>query len=73
MNGRLTERLQLVPGDWLRVTQDGGEAILVCQRDDRLPDDCVRVAAANEATMQLGAPCAAVTVERVSGTAEISG
>jgi NADH-quinone oxidoreductase subunit G len=73
MNGRLTERLQLVPGDWLRVTQDGGEAILVCQRDDRLPDDCVRVAAANEATMQLGAPYAALTVERVSGTAEISG
>jgi NADH-quinone oxidoreductase subunit G len=72
MNGRLMERLQLQPGDRLCVTQDGGEAILVCQRDDRLPDDCVRVAAANEAAMQLGAPYAALTVERVSSTAEIS-
>ncbi len=72
MNGRLMEQLQLQPGQRVRVTQDGGEAILACQRDDRLPDDCVRVAAANDATMHLGAPYAALTVERVSMTAEVS-
>ncbi len=71
MNGSLIERLQLQPGDRVRVTQDGGEAILICQRDDRLPDDCVRVAAANEATVQLGAPYAGLTVERVCSSGEI--
>ena len=73
MNQRLMERLQLRPGQRIRVRQDGGEAILVCQRDDRLPDDCVRIAAANDAAMRLGAPYAALSVEHVSSTAEVSG
>ncbi len=72
MNARLIERLQLRPGERVRVKQDGGEAILVCQRDDRLPDGCVRVAAANETTMSLGSPHGELSIERVSGTAEVS-
>ena len=72
MNGNLIERLQVQPGQRVRIWQDGGEAFLICQRDDRLPDDCVRVAAANEATTNLGAPHAALTVERSTSAEEIS-
>jgi NADH-quinone oxidoreductase subunit G len=72
MNASMIERLGLRQGDRVRVAQDGGEAILICQRDDRLPDDCVRVAAATEATMQLGAAYGALQVERLSTSAEVS-
>ncbi len=65
MNVNLIERLALHTGDRVRVSQDGGEAILAVARDDRLPDGCVRVAAANAATSQLGAPFGAISVERL--------
>ncbi|KPK35595.1 MAG: NADH dehydrogenase [Betaproteobacteria bacterium SG8_40] len=71
MNARLIERLALSAGDRVRVSQDGGEAILTVARDDRLPDGCVRVAAANAATSQLGSPFGTVSVERLAAVAEV--
>jgi len=38
----------------VRVTQDQGEARLTAALDDRLPEDCVRVAAAHRDTAGLG-------------------
>ena len=54
-----------------RVSQDGGAVTLNCYRDDRLPDDCVRVATANAATVQLGAAFGRLNVERLASTAEV--
>ena len=71
MNVNLMERLALQAGDRVRISQDGGEAILAVARDDRLPDGCVRVAAASAATSQLGTSCGAVRLERLASAAEV--
>ncbi len=66
MHGKLIDELKLRPGERLRISQDGGEAILDFDRDDRLPHRCVRVATATDATAQLGAGFGSVTIERVA-------
>jgi len=66
MNARLLQRLGLAAGQPVRVTQDGGEARLEAALDERLPDDCVRVAAAHPATAGLGPMFGTVRVERAS-------
>ncbi|MGH8687929.1 MAG: molybdopterin-dependent oxidoreductase, partial [Burkholderiales bacterium] len=66
MNARLLQRLGLAAGLPVRVTQDGGEARLEAALDERLPDDCVRVAAAHPSTAGLGSMFGAVGVERAS-------
>ena len=71
MNANLMQRLGLRQGDRVRVSQDGGAVTLNCYRDDRLPDDCVRVATANAATVQLGAAFGRLNVERLASTAEV--
>ena len=63
MHSRLAQELALQPGDRVRVSQDGGEAVLAFACDDRLPHACVRVAMANESTMRLGAPFGPIKVE----------
>jgi len=72
MNANLMARLGVRQNERVRVTQDGGEAILACQCDDRLPEDCVRIAAANAATTQLGSAYGLLNVERLANTAEIT-
>ena len=64
MNGATAARLGLVNGGNARVTQDGGEAILMIAIDDRMPADCVRVPAGLPATATLGAMTGSITVER---------
>ena len=64
MNRALYERLGLRDGDLVRIRQ-GGEALVVAGVDERLPDDCIRLAAAREETSALGAMFGAVSVERV--------
>ena len=64
MNGATASRLGLVNGGNARVTQDGGEAILMIAIDDRMPIDCVRIPAGLPATATLGAMTGAITVER---------
>lgn len=66
MNGALMQRLGLKEGDRVRVVQEGGAAELQVIRDDRLPDDCVRVPAAHRLTCGLGGMLDTVTLERVA-------
>ena len=66
MPGALMDRLKLREGDIVRITQQGGEARLPVKRDDHLPADCVRVAAAHPLTAALGDMFGSVTLERVA-------
>jgi len=66
MPGALMDRLELREGDIVRITQQGGEARLPVKRDDHLPADCVRVAAAHPLTAALGDMFGSVTLERVA-------
>jgi NADH-quinone oxidoreductase subunit G len=59
------QRLGLHAGDKVRVSQDGGEALLSVARDDRLPVDCVRIPAAHPLTAGLGAMFGEVQLARV--------
>jgi NADH-quinone oxidoreductase subunit G len=66
LNRALADRLGLREGDALRVTQDGGEALVGYAIDDSLPADCVRLAAARAETAALGAADAPLALERVA-------
>jgi len=66
MNAKLMQRLGLSPGAPLRVRQDRGEAVLGAALDDRLPDDCVRVAAAHASTAGLGAMFGVLTLQKAT-------
>jgi len=66
MNARLMQRLELSAGAPLRVRQGAGEAALTAALDDRLPDHCVRVAAAHPSTAGLGAMFGVLTLEKSS-------
>ncbi len=59
--GALFEKLGLREGDGVRVRQGGGEALLAAGIDDKLPADCVRLAAARPETATLGAMFGEVT------------
>jgi NADH-quinone oxidoreductase subunit G len=65
MNRALFEKLGLKDGDAVRVRQGGGEAVLAAGIDDKLPADCLRVAAGRPETAGLGAMFGAITAERV--------
>jgi NADH-quinone oxidoreductase subunit G len=67
MNRALADRLGLREGDALRVTQDGGSAVVGYGIDDGLPADCLRLAQARSETALLGDAGAPVTLERVAG------
>jgi NADH-quinone oxidoreductase subunit G len=66
MNGRLAARLGVTPKDEVLVKQNTGQARLGVAVDDRLPDDCVRVAAAHRSTAALGPMFGTVTLERAA-------
>ncbi|MBI4206228.1 MAG: NADH-quinone oxidoreductase subunit G [Betaproteobacteria bacterium] len=66
MNRALYSRLGLREGDWVRVRQDEGEALVPAAVDDRLPADCIRLAAARAETAALGAMFGIVSAERVA-------
>jgi len=65
MNARLMGRLGLADGDTVQVRQGDGQATLKAALDERLPDECVRVAAAHRSTAGLGAMFGTVTLEKV--------
>jgi len=54
MHGATLTALGLRDGDTATLSQDGGSATLTVRRDDRLPERCVRIAAAHPATVELG-------------------
>jgi NADH-quinone oxidoreductase subunit G len=64
--------LGLAAGDFLRVRGAAGEAMLPVLADPRLPDGCVRIAAARPETVALGAMSAAVEVERVPAQQKVA-
>jgi NADH-quinone oxidoreductase subunit G len=66
MNARLMEKLGVSTGQRVLVKQGTGQARLACALDDKLPDDCVRVAAAHASTAALGPMFGTVSVEKVS-------
>ncbi len=68
MNRALADQLGLRDGDFVRVTQDGGEASVPYAIDDKLPAGCVRLAAARPETAALGAASAPLALERVAQT-----
>ncbi len=53
-HGALLGRLGIAAGSRVRVRQGGGEALVVIERDDRLPDGALRLAAAHPTTAGLG-------------------
>jgi NADH-quinone oxidoreductase subunit G len=72
LHGSLIEKLGLRPNDRLRVGQDGGECIVAYGRDDRLPQNCVRLAAACAETAALGDSFAPLSVARVAVQEKVS-
>ena len=66
MNRKLFAQLNLASGEKIKITQGKGEAVLYAAVDDKLPDNCVRVAAGHPATAGLGAMFGAVTLERMA-------
>ncbi|MGQ0652942.1 MAG: NADH-quinone oxidoreductase subunit NuoG [Betaproteobacteria bacterium] len=66
MSPALLSRLGIQPGQMVRVTQDGGMALLPAAADPGLAADCVRVPAGHPATARLGAMFGTVTLEKAS-------
>jgi len=66
MNSKLMGRLGIAAGQPVLVKQGQGEARLAAALDDRLPDECVRVAAAHPSTAELGAMFGPVTLEKLA-------
>ena len=66
MNSKLMGRLGIAAGQPVLVKQGQGEARLAAALDDRLPDECVRVAAAHPSTAGLGAMFGPVTLEKLA-------
>ncbi len=60
----LAERLGVVSGDTVKVTQGTGSTLLVAAIDKALPANAVRVAAAHPSTSMLGAMFGAIQVEK---------
>ncbi|HET6756972.1 MAG TPA: NADH-quinone oxidoreductase subunit NuoG [Burkholderiales bacterium] len=65
MRGSLMRNLGIEEGNTVRLRQNGGEAVAIARRDDRLPDNCVRVAAGHPLTSALGPMFGAISVQRV--------
>jgi NADH-quinone oxidoreductase subunit G len=73
MNAKLMQSLGVKAGGLVLVKQAGvadpGEAGLVVAQDDKLPDDCVRIAAGHVSTADLGPMFGAVSVEKIIASA----
>jgi NADH-quinone oxidoreductase subunit G len=66
MNSRLMSSLGVSQKDLVLVKQGNGSARLPVALDDRLPDQCVRVAAAHESTSGMGPMFGTVSLEKIS-------
>jgi NADH-quinone oxidoreductase subunit G len=72
MNRALFEKLGLREGDGVRVRQGGGEAVLPAGIDDKLPANCMRIAAALPGTAALGALFGAISAERAPAREKVA-
>ena len=66
MNAKLMQSLSVQAGGLVLVKQGAGEAGLAAALDDKLPDNCVRIAAGHPATAALTALFGAVTLEKIT-------
>jgi len=66
MNAALMGRLGIGAGQPVLVKQGSGQARLTAALDDRLPDGCVRVAAAHPGTAELGPMFGELGLERLA-------
>ncbi len=66
MNRKLFAQLGLASGDKVRISQGQGEAVLFAELDQKLPDNCVRVAAGHASTAELGPMFGAVSVGKIT-------
>ncbi|MGE5130492.1 MAG: NADH-quinone oxidoreductase subunit NuoG [Sphingomonadaceae bacterium] len=66
MNAALMQRLGIAAGQPVLVRQGAGEARLVAALDERLPEGCVRVAAAHASTASLGAMFGELSLEKLA-------
>jgi len=64
MNAKLLQRLGVAPGQSVIVRQGAGSAALAAALDDKLPDECVRVAAAHPLTANLGPMFGSLSLEK---------
>ncbi|OIQ79448.1 NADH-quinone oxidoreductase chain 3 [mine drainage metagenome] len=65
MNGAMLAKLGFEAGSVVRLTQAGGSCTLPLRRDDRVPDQCVRVPACDE-TVTLGDLFGDIAVEAMA-------
>ena len=66
MNAKLFAQLKVVSGEKIKITQEKGGAVLAAALDDKLPDDCVRIAAGHASTADLVGMFGAVTLEKIT-------
>jgi NADH-quinone oxidoreductase subunit G len=66
MNARLMARLGLSANDLVLVKQGEGEARLEAALDERMPDECVRIAAAHASTAGLGPMFGSLELGKIS-------
>jgi NADH-quinone oxidoreductase subunit G len=72
MSRALADKLGLREGDQLRLRQGDGEAMVPYAVDDKLPADCIRLAAARAETTALGAATASIGAERVAAQHKVA-
>ena len=66
MNAALMQRLGVTAGQQVRIKQGAGEAQLAAALDERLPEGCVRVAAAHPSTAALGPMFGELELEKLT-------
>jgi NADH-quinone oxidoreductase subunit G len=64
MNSRLMQKVGVKAGEQVLVRQDGGAAKLAVALDERVPDGCIRIAAAHSSTAALGSMFGELEVEK---------
>ena len=65
MAGTLMDKLGISAGDSVRLKQGEAEVRLTAARDDKLPVDCARVAAAHPLTAALGEMFGEILIEKL--------
>ncbi|HWI15307.1 MAG TPA: molybdopterin-dependent oxidoreductase, partial [Burkholderiales bacterium] len=72
MNRSTAQTLGLRDGDFVRVRQGNGAAVVAYAVDDRVPANCIRLAAARPETAELGPMFGAVSAERVAAEQKVA-
>lgn len=72
MSRATAQTLGLREGDFLRVKQGNGAAVVPYGLDDRVPANCIRLAAARAETADLGPMFGAVSAERVAAEQKVA-